>query len=667
MRPWTIPILGIVALSLAIPSGAEARLRFGPGVVLGAVTGVMFGGFRHSSRHHHRRHAVHALARPRRVARWERRLAASTPRPQVSTPPSPTNPPSQPSASPEQTAAIFWPDAAADLADFMLFPNGKGRFWTYGYDSIVNATFTDADSGGPPGMNGRLDGGRLRDASSQAKTPLASADLCGVNSASADALIERIERAVGPNASQRDALEQLRRALAQAIERIATACPAAMPTTVAERLKAIQDRIWAMHDALLTMRLPFESFYNSLTDEQREHLRREEPGSAEVAASATEGGGQTLADRRSPTCAEPAAGSADLIMRAIGRAARPSEEERAGLEALRLRSDGIAQLIAGSCPSDAKLDPIGRFAAAKDRLDLMLFAVMSMSPALQQLYDSLDDKQKAGLARALRQVRRSGATRRVVSQTPDRTQRVAADICTSQASALTDWPIERVTEVVQPTDAQRALLDEFRVANAKAIGILQGACMHELPSIPTGRLAAMKNRLQVMLSAVQTVRPALDRLYQSLIDEQKARFNAVAPASDAAAGQDQGNLTTLCDQRTPGVTDLPIDRLAEAVRPTSAQQASLDELKDASLTAAEGLKANCPSYQALTPTGRVEAMEKRLDAMLAAVKIVQPALTKFYDGLSDEQKARFNTLRSATGQGQRDGVSHQSYRRADQK
>ena len=241
MRPWTIPILGVVALSLAVPSGAEARLRFGPGVILGAVAGAMFGGLRHSFRHHHRRHAIHASARPRRVARWERRPVASTPRPGVSAPPPPTNAPPQPSASPEPTAAIFWPDAAANLADYVLFGNGKGRFWTYGYDSIVDAALTVPDSGGQRG--GRPSAGRLSDASSQAKTPLASANLCGANSASADALIERIERAVGPNASQRDALEQLRRALAQAIERIAAACPAAMPTTVAERLKAIQDQL----------------------------------------------------------------------------------------------------------------------------------------------------------------------------------------------------------------------------------------------------------------------------------------------------------------------------------------------------------------------------------------------------------------------------------------
>ena len=393
MHPWTIPIIGVVALSLAIPSGAEARLRFGPAVVLGAVAGAMFGGFRHSVRHHHRRHAVRASARLRRVARWERRLAASTPRPEVSAPPPPTNPSSQPSAS-AQTAAIFWPDAAADLADYVLFANGNERFWTYGYDSIVDAAFTTAASGDPRGMHGGPGTGRLSDPSSQARTPLAFADLCRGNSASADALIERIERAVGPNILQRDALEQLRRTLAQAIEHIAAACPAAMPATVAERLKTIQDRIWAMHDALLTIRLPFETFYNSLTDELRQRLRREELKSAGLAA-----GGQTVVDRRAPPCAELAAETADRIMRAITPATH--EQQRAGLEALRQRSVAMAQLIAGSCPSDAHLDdPTARFAAAKDRLDVMLFVAMSMSPALEQLYGSLDDKQEAGLGRA---------------------------------------------------------------------------------------------------------------------------------------------------------------------------------------------------------------------------------------------------------------------------
>jgi hypothetical protein len=157
----------------------------------------------------------------------------------------------------------------------------------------------------------------------------------------------------------------------------------------------------------------------------------------------------------------------------------------------------------------------------------------------------------------------------------------------------------------------------------------------------------MEGRLQVMLQAVQTVRPVLDRFYQLLSDEQKARFNAIAPADgQAAVAEDQRDLTKLCSERAPGIADLPIDRIAQAVQPTAAQQGLLDELRQSSAKAAAGLKADCPTYQTLTPTGRVEAMEKRLEAIVVAVKAVQPALANFYKALTDEQKARFNTLGS---------------------
>jgi hypothetical protein len=232
-------------------------------------------------------------------------------------------------------------------------------------------------------------------------------------------------------------------------------------------------------------------------------------------------------------------------------------------------------------------------------------------------------------------------------------QRRPVSVCSEQATELTDWPIERIAEIVQPTDAQRPALDDLKAASAKAIEILKSACPKDLPSIPTGRLAALESRLQVMLAAVQTVRPALERFYQSLSDEQKARFNAIAPTDDPdAAAQDQRDLTKFCDERTPGVTDLPIDRIASVVRPMPQQRAALDELKDASVKAAQALKADCPTYQTLTPTGRVEAMEKRLAATLSAVKTVQPALARFYDGLTDEQKARFNALRSSSRKGE---------------
>jgi hypothetical protein len=231
---------------------------------------------------------------------------------------------------------------------------------------------------------------------------LSGAGLCGSARAasSADRLIERIEQAIRPSAPQRDILDQLRTALIQAVDRINAACPTAAPATPAERLKAIQDRIWAMRDALLTIRGPFERFYDSLSGDQDWRLVRSEPESRETT------GTTATAERRSQMCSEQAAGIADWPMRAIGRALQPTEEQRASLEALQMRLAGMAQLIVSSCPTYPLLGPMGRIAAVSDRLDVMLFAVMTMSPALPDFYESLSDKQKVGLNRVIRQFRR---------------------------------------------------------------------------------------------------------------------------------------------------------------------------------------------------------------------------------------------------------------------
>src|SRR5262250_3262672 len=233
--------------------------------------------------------------------------------------------------------------------------------------------------------------------------------------------------------------------------------------------------------------------------------------------------------------------------------------------------------------------------------------------------------------------RTANTTERRVASAGGSQQR-AAEVCSNGASDLTDWPIARISEVVQPTEAQRPALDELRAASQRAMDLLKAGCPGDLPSTPTGRLAAMESRVKVMLQAVQTVRSPLERFYQLLSDEQKARLNAVSPGGKSNIEDDQRALAKFCRERAPTVTDLPLDRIAQATQPTPAQRSALDELKNVSTNAAERLKANCPSYAAVTPTGRIEATH-------GAALVVQPALTKFYDGLSDEQKARFNSLR----------------------
>jgi hypothetical protein len=219
---------------------------------------------------------------------------------------------------------------------------------------------------------------------------------------------------------------------------------------------------------------------------------------------------------------------------------------------------------------------------------------------------------------------------------------VAAEVCTGQTAGLTDWPIDAIAQTVEPTETQRAALDEVKTATATALDILKAACPTDLPSTPTGRLDAMHKRLEAMLQAVRTVRPALDKFYQALTDEQKARFNALGP--DENQEQARRDLTQMCGERAAGIGSLPTERIERAVRPTEAQRIALKELQDAMSEASNVLKSDCPTYRPLTPIGRLEAMEGRLSAMLRAVTTVEPALEKFYGALSDEQKERFNRL-----------------------
>jgi len=225
----------------------------------------------------------------------------------------------------------------------------------------------------------------------------------------------------------------------------------------------------------------------------------------------------------------------------------------------------------------------------------------------------------------------------------------SAQVCSDQAAGLTDWPIELIARQVAPNDTQRAALDQLKSAAANAVQIMQSACPTDLPSTPTARLAAMRQRIEAMLQAVQVVRPALENFYQSLSDEQKERFNALdttgtAPARNPRTARQGPDLAQVCSAETTRATGLPTDRIEQLLRLNDSQRAALNELDAASTQAGQTLTASCPQDQALTPPGRVAAMEQRLNAMLQALDTVQPALAKFYNLLNDEQKARFNRL-----------------------
>jgi hypothetical protein len=229
------------------------------------------------------------------------------------------------------------------------------------------------------------------------------------------------------------------------------------------------------------------------------------------------------------------------------------------------------------------------------------------------------------------------------------------ELCTQPGSGVTAWPFAQIQQKVGLSAEQNSLLGEVRSAATKASVVFKTSCpaQNAFPLTPPGRLQAMIIRLQVTLEATQTVRPALEAFYNSLSDEQKERFNELGPkaakVTTAQITTGQASLASSdaansCQQPKEGLANLPIEKIEDVVKPTAAQETNLNALQDATTKAVSIMQAACPDETPLTPTGRLQAMQTRLQAMIDAANTVKPSLDSFYASLSSEQKARFNRI-----------------------
>ena len=215
-------------------------------------------------------------------------------------------------------------------------------------------------------------------------------------------------------------------------------------------------------------------------------------------------------------------------------------------------------------------------------------------------------------------------------------------MCGEDSRQVAGWPIDRIEKLVQPNADQHALLDELANASQEAAEIIRAACPNTAALTPTGRLAAMQTRIEAMIRTVDTVQMPLGRFYDSLTDEEKARLVGVNPTAPQGAGA-RTSFAQNCNTANP-VAQWPQAEIEKMLQPSPDQQAKLDALKDAATKAADLIAASCPGELPMTPPARLDAIAKRLAAMLEAVKTVRPALEDFYASLSDEQKAQFNFM-----------------------
>jgi hypothetical protein len=233
------------------------------------------------------------------------------------------------------------------------------------------------------------------------------------------------------------------------------------------------------------------------------------------------------------------------------------------------------------------------------------------------------------------------------SGTPAAASDQLKQMCGEDSRDIAGLPIDQLQQAIAPTnEAQRAALDDLANASLKATQDIKAACPTQAALTAPDRLAAMQGRIEAMIAAVGTVESPLQKFYDSLNDEQKARLNALGldQRKGEAATASGGSLTPSCGTPQPSTLNWPAAEIDAKLHPTEAQRASLTALQDASAKAADMLKASCQADDAITPPARLAAVGKRLDVMLQAVKSVRAALDDFYGKLSDEQKAQFEAI-----------------------
>jgi hypothetical protein len=317
---------------------------------------------------------------------------------------------------------LFWPYALDDMSAYTVFGDAAG-FWAYGYPDIYAGIFAPY---GQEDLAAYLE----PSAAPRRHHRLLSLQLfCGeTREPAARAAIDRIRQAIRPSESQRAALDELASASLKAGEIIRASCPTQPASGAPERLQAMQARIEAMKQAALVLQPPLGKLYDQLNDTQKGRFntlaearrktsdsRTFDPRSASVSAKCPDMGQSAMAqfapvhsDMNSSGMAQSGIGQSEMNQSEMNQSAalqwpsgeiedrlHPTDSQRATLGVLRDASDAAAVTLLGACEENEPVTPPARLAAVARRLDAWLEAVKPVGEALQDLYATLNDEQKA--------------------------------------------------------------------------------------------------------------------------------------------------------------------------------------------------------------------------------------------------------------------------------
>jgi LTXXQ motif family protein len=210
----------------------------------------------------------------------------------------------------------------------------------------------------------------------------------------------------------------------------------------------------------------------------------------------------------------------------IKQGVQPTADQQAKLEQVKAAATMAANAFKSSCSAEMALTPVGRLDSLERRLRALAVVMNTIRAPLQTFYDSLGDTQKAKLD-AMGRTSTRGAQGAQDRETGVNAS--LAQLCSEASGQVVEVQTDEIEKTLHPDETQNRALESLHDAWNRAAERLKGSCPSEAPVTMPGRMAAVQNRLQALLDVISSVRPALVTFYGLLNDEQKARFNLMAP------------------------------------------------------------------------------------------------------------------------------------------
>ena len=158
------------------------------------------------------------------------------------------------------------------------------------------------------------------------------------------------------------------------------------------------------------------------------------------------------------------------------------------------------------------------------------------------------------------------------------------------------------------------------------------------------------DRLRLLLTTLLSptaligAQPALAQQANSKLDTSAANTALIPGAMRGLGTTGPIGYTRLCAPLSVGLYEWRVRSIERLVKPTAEQTPPLNELMATSAKARETIAAACQKEPVVTSTVQLAVMEKRLVAMMEALKVLRTAYEKFFASLDSRPQDFVNAL-----------------------